>query len=106
MSLMGDAGLKTVAEHSAAALQMLVSNLPARVKAADGAHYNETVLSFKDQSHRDDFLARAGAEKIFAGIPLEKLDGAAKPGHLLVATTEMTEAEDVNRYLELLETAQ
>ncbi len=106
MSLMGDAGLKTVAEHSAAALQMLVSNLPACVKAADGAHYNETVLSFKDRSHRDAFLAKAGAEQIFAGIPLEKLDADAEPGHLLVATTEMTETEDVSRYLELLEAAQ
>ena len=106
MTLMGDAGLKTVAEHSAAAMQMLVSNLPAHVQTADGAHYNETILSFKDQDHRDTFLAKAEAAQIFAGIPLEKMDTTAEPKHLLLATTEMTEADDVNRYLELLEAAQ
>jgi len=106
MTLMGDAGLKTVAENSAAALQMLVSNLPVDVKAADGAHYNETVLSFRDQAHRDTFLAKAEKEAIFVGIALENLDSEVEPKHLLIATTEMTEAEDVSRYLKLLEAAQ
>jgi glycine dehydrogenase subunit 1 len=102
MTLMGDAGLKRVAEHSAAALEMLVNGLPSNVTAAGGAHYNETVLSFVDQSVRDDFLSRAEAANIFAGIPLEKLEKGVEPKHLLIATTEMVEAGDVTRYLELL----
>lgn len=102
MTLMGDAGLKCVARHSAAALEMLVNGLPAHVQAADGAHYNETVLSFADRNSRDDFLTRAESGSIFAGIPLEKLEKGAEPKHLLVATTEMVEADDINRYLELL----
>jgi len=106
LTLMGDAGLKTVAKHSAAALQMLVSKLPAHVKAAEGAHYNETVLSFRDKAHRDNFLSGAEAAHLFAGIPLEKLDPTAEAKHLLIATTEMIEADDVDRYLELLEASQ
>ncbi len=102
MTLMGDAGLKRVAEHSAAALEMLVNGLPSGVTAAGGAHYNETVLSFVDQSVRDGFLERAEAAGIFAGIPLEKFDTAVEPKHLLIATTEMVEESDVTRYLELL----
>lgn len=106
MTLMGDAGLKTVAKHSAAALQMLVGNLPDHVAAADGAHFNETVLSFTDQTSRDNFLNMAEAEHIFAGIPLEKFEPGTEPKHLLVATTEMVEESDINKYLELLEAAQ
>lgn len=106
MTLMGDAGLKTVANHSAAALQMLVGNLPDHVKAADGARFNETVLSFSDQNSRDNFLAKAEAENIFAGIPLEKFEPDTEPKHLLVATTEMVEESDIHKYLELLEAAQ
>lgn len=102
MTLMGDAGLKRVAEHSAAALEMLVNGLPSNVTAEDGAHYNETVLNFTDQAARDDFLSRAEAANIFAGIPLEKFELGIEPRHLLVATTEMVEESDVTRYLELL----
>ncbi len=105
MTLMGDAGLKTVAQNSAAALQKLVSSLPDHVTAAAGAHYNETVLSFTGQRARDDFLVRAETQNIFAGIPLEKLEHDIEPTHLLVATTEMTEESDINSYLELLEAA-
>lgn len=106
MTLMGDAGLKRVAEHSAAALKMLIDGLPSHVTAADGAHYNETVLSFTDQSARDGFLSHAEAAGIFAGIPLEKIESGVEPKHLLIATTEMVEADDVSRYLELLGGAQ
>ncbi len=106
MTLMGDAGLKRVAEHSAAALKMLVDGLPTGVTAAAGAHYNETVLSFAGQPERDDFLKRAEAANIFAGTPLEKLEDGIEPKHLLIATTEMVETEDVIRYLELLGGAQ
>ena len=102
MTLMGDAGLKRVAEHSSAALKMLVDGLPSNVTAAAGVHYNETVLSFADKEARDDFLKRAEAAGIFAGTPLEKLEKEIEPKHLLVATTEMVEADDVTRYLELL----
>jgi len=105
MTLMGDAGLATVARHSAAALQSLVSQLPDHVSAASGARFNETVLSFADREARDAFLAAAKARDMFAGIPLEKIDAAAEPRHLLVATTEMVEADDINDYLALLEVA-
>jgi len=102
MTLMGDAGLKRVAEHSAAALEMLINGLPSGVTAASGAHYNETVLSFTVQSERNDFLKRAETANIFAGIPLEKFEAEIEPRHLLIATSEMIEADDVSRYLELL----
>jgi glycine dehydrogenase subunit 1 len=105
MSLMGDAGLATVAQRSATALQMLVSGLPAHVSAVGGAHYNESVFSFADQAARDRFLRAAQAHDIFAGIPLEKIDPEADPHHLLVSTTEMIEAADINDYLSLLEVA-
>jgi len=103
LTLMGDAGLATVARHSAAALQSLIAQLPAHISAAVGAHYNETVLSFKDQARRDRFLAAAQAKDIFAGIPLEKIDPLADACHLLVSTTEMIEAEDIDDYIMLLE---
>jgi len=103
MALMGDAGLATVARHSAAALQALVSKLPDHVTAASGAHYNETVLSFADQAARNRSLAAAQAANIFAGIPLERLDPNAETRHLLVATTEMVEQDDINQYLSMLE---
>lgn len=103
MTLMGDAGLETVANHSAAALDMLISKLPNGVTAASGAHYNETVLSFESQAKRDVFIAEALAKDIFAGIPLEKLDSNAEARHLLVATTEMIEQADINDYIAALE---
>ncbi len=105
MALLGDTGLRTVAERSAAALDRLVAGLPAGVKPARGAHYNETVLSFADQATRDRFLRNSEAACIFAGIPLERLEPGAEPRHLLVATTEMIEAADVDEYLRLLETS-
>ncbi|MDQ6998811.1 MAG: glycine dehydrogenase, partial [Mariprofundus sp.] len=113
MTLMGDAGLTTVARHSAAALQLLVSQLPDHVTALEGAHYNETVLSFVDHQARQRFIAAAQSDDIFAGIPLERFDvGQADPGevgpsaenrHLLVATTEMIEEADIHDYLRVLE---
>ncbi len=103
MTLMGDAGLAKVARRSAAALQSLVSRLPAHVTAAKGAHYNETVLSFADQGARDRFLAAARNMDMFAGIPLERIDPNAETRHLLVAVTEMLEEADITDYLTLLE---
>jgi len=105
MTLMGDAGLGTVARHSAAALQSLISQLPDHVTAADGAHYNETLLSFADCEARDRFLAIAKQRDIFAGIPLEKIEPDAESNHLLIATTEMVEADDISDYLAALEVA-
>lgn len=105
MTLMGDEGLATVARHSAAALQSLVSRLPGHVSAAGGARYNETVLSFADTAARGRFLAAASEHALFAGIPLEQIEPAVEARHLLVATTEMVEAGDINDYLALLEVA-
>jgi len=106
MTLMGDAGLATVARHSAAALQLLISQLPSHVSAVAGAHYNENVLSFSNQGARDRFLAAAQAQDIFAGIALEKIDPKADTRHLLVSTTEMIEQADIKDYLAVLEVAQ
>jgi len=103
MTLMGDAGLATVARHSAAALHALVEKLPAHITAASGAHYNETVLGFADQAARDRFLAAAQDANIFAGIPLERIEPGADARHLLVATTEMVEQDDIDQYLSILE---
>ncbi|HKJ83945.1 MAG TPA: aminomethyl-transferring glycine dehydrogenase subunit GcvPA [Mariprofundaceae bacterium] len=103
MSLMGDAGLATVARRSAAALSRLVSGLPDHVRAASGPRFNETVLSFADGDSRDHFLAGAEGCDIFAGIPLERIDPKAEACHLLVATTEMIEAEDIADYHAALE---
>lgn len=103
MTLMGDAGLATVARHSAAALHALVSRLPAHVTAAAGARYNETVLSFADHAARQRFLAAASADDIFAGIPLEQIEVGVDARHLLVATTEMVEEADISDYLAALE---
>jgi len=98
LSLMGDAGLATVARHSAAALARLVRGLPAGVQAADGPRCHETVLSFADGASRDRFMRLARERDIFAGIPLESFEPEREPRHLLVATTEMTEAEDIADY--------
>ncbi len=103
MTLMGDQGLATVAKHSAAALAMLVSRLPSHVQAAAGAHYNETLLSFENQQKRDDFMIKARENDIFAGIPLEKMDKTAEKRHLLVATTEMLEEQDITDFITALE---
>jgi len=103
LALLGDSGLREVALRSAAALQQLVDGLPAQVTAAPGAHYNETVLSFSNHATRQRFMAAARKDGIFAGIALESIDRAADNRHLLVATTEMTEAEDIADYLNLLE---
>lgn len=103
MTLMGDAGLATVAGNSAAALAQLVAALPDHVRAADGPRYNETVLSFADRGARDRFLAASLARDIFAGIPLEKLDRQADGRHLLVSTTEMIETADIADYIAALE---
>ncbi len=105
MTLMGDSGLTTVARHSAAALQSLVSRLPSHVTAATGVHYNETVLSFANRQARDRFLSIAQDKNIFAGIPLEKIEANADASHLLIATTEMIEQDDIDDYLDALETA-
>jgi glycine cleavage system P protein (glycine dehydrogenase) subunit 1 len=105
MALMGDAGLKQVARRSSAALNRLLSGLPACVTAASGTHYNETVLSFADRTARDAVLAAGRARNIFAGIPLEQLDDTYGNNHLLVATTEMLDAADIGDYLAMLEAA-
>ncbi|MDX8411541.1 MAG: aminomethyl-transferring glycine dehydrogenase subunit GcvPA [Mariprofundaceae bacterium] len=106
MSLMGDAGLKIVAERSTAALELLVSGLPAHVQVAGGARYNETVLSFAGRDVRGRFLAEARRRDIFAGIPLERLEAGADPRHLLVTVSEMIEASDIADYHAALEAAQ
>ncbi|HXH64280.1 MAG TPA: aminomethyl-transferring glycine dehydrogenase subunit GcvPA [Mariprofundaceae bacterium] len=103
MALLGDTGLATVAERSAAALAMLVAGLPSDVQAAGGARYNETVLSFADHARRTRFLETAEGRGIFAGIPLEQLGDDVEPRHLLVATTEMIEADDIRDYIDALE---
>jgi len=105
MTLMGDAGLKTVARHSTAALHRLIEGLPTHVQAAPGTHYNETVLSFTDQAARNRFMDEATRQNIFAGIPLEQLDASEEPRHLLVATTEMIEEGDIVAYIQTLEAA-
>jgi len=102
MTLMGDTGLAKVAQRSAAALQRLVQGLPEHVRADEGVHYNETVLHFVSQTARDTFLARAEQQKMFAGIPLERMQADASRSALLVATTEMLEAQDIDDYLQLL----
>jgi len=40
---------------------------------------------------------------MFAGIPLERIQPGADARHLLVATTEMVEQDDINRYVAALE---
>lgn len=105
MTQMGDAGLATVARHSAAALHKLVSGLPDFVTAAQGAHYNETVISFADHDARQRFLDAALKADMFAGIPLEQIETGADNRHLLIATTEMLEEVDINEWLNLLEVA-
>ncbi len=105
MTLMGDAGLETIANHSAAALDLLVSKLPSGVVAADGVRYNETVLTFASQEKRDAFINEARNNDIFAGIPLETIEKSAEAKHLLVATTEMIEEDDINDYIAAMEVA-
>ncbi|MDX8389278.1 MAG: aminomethyl-transferring glycine dehydrogenase subunit GcvPA [Mariprofundaceae bacterium] len=102
MTLMGDAGLATVARRSAAALQLLISQLPTYVQVSDGARYNEAVLSFEDMQARDRFLKAAESQDIFAGIPLEKRGQSSEARHLLVATTEMIEEHDVTDFIAAL----
>jgi len=106
MALMGDAGLKQVARRSSAALHRLLSGLPDTITSAAGAHYNETVLTFADAVARDAVVDAAREQGIFAGIPLEQLDAAYGEmygeGHLLVATTEMLDAADIDDYLAVL----
>jgi glycine dehydrogenase subunit 1 len=103
MSLLGDAGLATVAQRSAAALDSLVQRLPNDVQSASGTHFHETVISFTDATRRDRFLQTAREHNIFAGIALEKLVAGTEPRHLLVATTEMIEADDINDFIQVLE---
>jgi len=103
MTLLGNAGLKTVASRSATALKQITGNLPNGVTAASGPRYNETVLSFESGAKRDGFLAATRKEGIFAGIPLEQFDASFGDNHLLIATTEMVEQEDINDYLRILE---
>lgn len=105
MTLMGDEGLATMARRSAAALQMLVRQLPAHVQAAAGARYNETVLTFASEAARDAVLKAARMQKIFAGIPLEQMDQGADRRCLLVATTEMLEESDINDLIAVLDVA-
>ena len=61
------------------------------------------MLSCADGRRRTSFLETAEARGIFAGIPLERLGDAFEPRHLLVATTEMIEQDDVRDYLDALE---
>ena len=105
LSLMGDAGLATVARHSAAALAKLTASLPDHVEFAGGARFHETVISFADQKSRDGFIRLARERHIFAGIPLEAFEPEREPCHLLVATTEMTEAADIEDYSAALQEA-
>lgn len=105
MTLMGDEGLKTVAQRSAAALHQLISSLPDHITAAQGAHFHETVLSFESQAKRDVFVAEARMRDIFAGIPLEQLDSNMDSKCLLVTTTEMIEEADIQDYIATLEVA-
>jgi len=103
MTLMGDEGLKTVAQRSAAALHRLICKLPAHVEVAQGARFHETVLSFESAEQRDAFLEEARKRDIFAGIPLEQLDSGMDSKHLLVSTTEMIEEADIQDYVSALE---
>ncbi len=105
LSLMGDQGLAAVARRSIAALARLTGHLPAGVEAAAGARAHETVLSFADRETRDRFLAIALQRDIFAGIPLEHFEPDTEPRHLLVSTTEMIEAGDIDDYHAALQEA-
>jgi len=62
-------------------------------------------LSFESQAKRDAFLAQARQCDIFAGIPLEKIEQHIEARHLLVSTTEMIEAGDIQDYIAALEVA-
>ncbi len=103
LSLLGDAGIREVAMRSAAALQKLIEQLPPAITPAPGAHYNETVLRFPDGKLRDAFIRAAREAAIFAGIPLETLtDRQTHAADLLVATTEIISAEDIDDYAAVL----
>ncbi|RMG58889.1 MAG: aminomethyl-transferring glycine dehydrogenase subunit GcvPA [Gammaproteobacteria bacterium] len=103
LSLLGDTGLREVAMRSAAALDSLIEQLPANIATATGAHYNETVLRFPSPQIRDAFVKAAREADIFAGIPLETLTNRQEQAaDLLVATTEMIEAEDIADYAAVL----
>ncbi len=102
LALLGDGGLAQVATRSAAALDSLIRALPSQVRTAPGPRFHETVLEFAHGDARDAFLTRAQQANVFAGIPLERLFPNADPRHLLVATTELIETEDIESFLSLL----
>lgn len=102
MSLLGQEGLKQVAKRSAAALMRLKSMLPEGLDAGGDPRFHETVITFPNPRWRERFLQRAFAAKIFAGIPLEKLDARRDARHLLVATSEMIDEPTIETYTRIL----
>lgn len=69
--------------------------------AFSGPHYNETVINFKDQTVLDQRLKEALKENLVAGVSLDRFYPALS-GHLLVATTELHEDEQIEKLARIL----
>jgi glycine dehydrogenase subunit 1 len=102
LSAVGPAGLREVAELGTTQARHLVGALEAAGLAErrfGGTYVNEVTLSVPDASRRHAELADRG---IVAGLPLERVEPALRDT-LLLAATELTRDEDVDRLVEGLE---
>jgi len=101
-SLLGEAGMRQIADRSMAALQRLVRELPAGVEAAEGARAHETVVLFPTEQARQAMLEAGRRRHLLAGVPLERLYPEDPNAHraLLVATTECIDEEAIGRWLD------
>ena len=102
LSAVGPAGLREVAELGTTQARHLVGALEAAGLAErrfGGTYLNEVTLHVPDAARRHAELADRG---IVAGLPLERVEPALRDT-LLLAATELTRDEDVDRLVEGLE---
>jgi glycine dehydrogenase subunit 1 len=102
LSAVGPAGLREVAELGTTQARHLVGALESAGLAErrfGGTYFNEVTLRVPDSVRRHAELAERG---IVAGLPLERVEPALRDT-LLVAATELTRDEDIDRLVEGLE---
>ncbi len=99
LATLGAAGLRAAAARShqqAQRLRALLQDIPGVVLPYSGAVFNEFVVRLPCPAAglRDALLD----QDILAGVPLVELEPGANPHDLLVATTELSEDEDLAAY--------
>ena len=102
LSLLGPDGLKNTAEACLAKASYLSDNL-SDIEGINAPHFNsqffkEFVITFRDETSRNNFSEFMISKKIIPGLNLET-SSSLPSGGILTAVTEMTSLSDLDKFI-------